>query len=263
MASNAPQTYYEKNSIKTNEALAHTIRKRLYEQGSRQVMLARYIGIDPSTLNRSLKIQKETYDLRSLQPYEIVRIAKFLDCSCDELLTGIGTDTAEAQKETGLSLSAVRWLNTIRYQEEEASAPEGMQEELSEIVNLVLGDDTIAESLFAAIYFYCTAHISSRMKIDGKTEENYALLIANPETLLDLAITEFIKNILDKIRREYGRIYESTYSRRLDDKMLELISNVRIRFEQAVAEEAQNEQEENDAEMRAMHEHNTRVQNSQ
>lgn len=203
--------YYD-NKEKLRENIAYYVSEALCMKNITQKELAKYIGIDESSVSRSLRAE------RDFNVYELKCIAEFLDITVDEIITGVLSKNREEHIRTRLNDYSINWLKSI----------EDEKPHLLEIINLILGHDEIAEATFEAIYLYAVSSIPpTYFKNEGTVVERQAKTLADDDLLLRYAIVGSFEEILKLIKKEYERIPDNYHKRKQEEQLHSIYESLR------------------------------------
>jgi len=195
---------YDDKRDELKEDVANNIMRTLKTKNITQKQLAYNIGIAESSISRALRAERE------FNVYEIKCIAEFLNITIEEIITGIAPENKKEHIRTTLNNSAINWLKSLE--------PE--KEYLLEIVNLILGNKEIAETIFEAVCLYAVSDIAhTYFKKEGTVNERQARFIADDELLLRYAIVGSFEEILKLIKKEYRR-YPNNYFQRINEEKI-------------------------------------------
>lgn len=149
-----------------------------------QIRVADELELDPKTYNRY-----ENSKTESISSDNVKRISEFYKVTCDWLIKGKNPDYIDIHEFTGLSVFAIEWLN------------ENKEDiELMKIVNLVLGDKNIADSLFNALYLYANSPALKLVSIDEEIfKPRYPTHALDERLMLRNTIATYICEVLDSV----------------------------------------------------------------
>lgn len=202
---------YDDKREELKEDIANNIMRILKNKNITQKQLAYNIGIAESSISRAF------HAVREFNVYELKCIAEFLNVTIEEILTGIAPENTKEHIRTALNNSAINWLKYI----------EAEKEYLLEIVNLILGNKEIAESMFEAVYLYAISEIAhTYFQKEGTVNERQARFIADDELLLRYAIVGSFEEILKLIKKEYGRYPDNYFQRINEEKINEMCKSL-------------------------------------
>ena len=212
----AKKEEYMDNKDELREDIAYYVSEILGRKNVTQKELAKYIGIDESSVSRSLRAE------RDFNVYELKCISEFLDVTIEEIMTGIAPENQVEHTQTGLSNYSINWLKSIK----------NSKEYLFEIVNLVLGNEEIANAMFEAIYLYAVSSIPpTYFKKEGTVTERQARTIADDDLLLRYAIVGSFEEILKLIKKEYERIPDNYNKRMQEEKLHSIYESLRLNLQ--------------------------------
>jgi len=197
---------YDEREERVRIQLALNIRERIKRMGKNQDEFAREVGISASELSKSLNEE------RSFKLGELKGMAEILGITMDELFTGISPENIESHERTKLSTFAIDWLAKTRER----------NDYLIEMVDIVLNNKEIAESIFTMTYLYCVNDVSvTKFSKDGNMKANLASYISDNDTLMKHAISDFIVKVFEIIKKDYRRSPFSFHAqeRENDEKM--------------------------------------------
>mgnify|MGYP002542363655 CR=1 FL=1 len=203
----AKKEEYMDNKDELREKIANYVLEALDRKDKTQKVLAEYIGIDESSVSRSLRAE------RDFNVYELKCISEFLDVSIEEIMTGVAPENQVEHTQTGLSNYSINWLKSAK----------DKKPYLFEIVNLILGNEEIADAMFESIYLYAVSSIPpTYFKKEGTVTERQARTLADDDLLLRYAIVGSFEEILKLIKKEYERIPKN-YNKRMQEEKLHSI----------------------------------------
>lgn len=201
-------TYADERDVLKDE-VARNVKEHLNKSGMTQIDLAEKIGMDASSLTRSLR------GLREFNLYEMKRIAEILDVSVHTLIYGCAPDQSNLQRQLSLSSFALDWLMN----------PSEKRAPLMDILNTILKNESIADTLFRAIYNYSTVSVpTTSFKKDG-TIDIRSRILDDDDTLVKYATLGCFEEILDTIRKEYDSISDNYYRRTKEKALKEAFHN--------------------------------------
>lgn len=209
---NSEKEKYKDKKENLSEEIAYYVSEILGRKNVTQKELAKYIGIDESSVSRSLRAE------RDFNVYELKCISEFLDVTIEEIMTGVAPENQVAHTQSGLSNYSINWLKSIK----------DSREYLFEIVNLILGHEEIANAIFEAIYLYAASSISpTYFKNEGTVVERQAKTIADDGLLLRYAIVGSFEEILKLIKKEYERIPDNYHKRKQEEQLHSIYESLR------------------------------------
>lgn len=189
------------------EKLCSNIRKLLKRNNLTQHDLAEKIGCSDSTFSKSIN------EIRPFRPYELKCLVDCFGITYDELFTGIAPENKEIHNNIKLDNYSINWL---RHASEE-------KEYLIEIIDIILGNKEIANSLFEAIYLYSTSVLSaSKFRKDGSVEIVFSSIIASQDKLLKYALMDSIDDVLQLVKRLYSGKPNTFFQNKTEKEMQEI-----------------------------------------
>lgn len=215
------------NNEKLIGAINRNIQRLLSERGYTQQELAYFLNISPTKVSRALlrgTDDDKDYTGRGqkFNIYELNQITKFFNITFEELITGIAPNNKEEHIKTGLDNIAINWLKSIK----------DKKPYLLETINLILGNEEIANAMFEAIYLYAVSSIPpTYFKKEGTVTERQARTIADDDLLLRYAIVGSFEEILKLIKKEYERIPDNYNKRMQEEKLHSIYESLRLNLQ--------------------------------
>ncbi len=134
---------------------------------------------------------------------EIVSMAKFFGITCDELLTGVSAENNLINQEYGLNDKALNWLkrNTKANQE------------YITLLNIILSDENIADSLFRSILIYCNSVMLKLMPLSSTDLNEYIYINSNTsDGIIKRLASDKIIQVLELISSEWDAVLKNKIS---------------------------------------------------
>lgn len=206
---------------KLRVSINRNIRRLMIEKEVTQRQLSQHIGVSTTKVCRALSLNEDEKSFRGRKVkfniYELHKISEYFGVTFEQLLTGTTYESKIEHIRTGLDENSIRWLKYI----------ESEKEYLLEIVNLILGNKEIAESMFEAVYLYAVSEIArTYLQKEGTVNERQARFIADDELLLRYAIVGSFEEILKLIKKEYGRYPDNYFQRINEEKINEMCKSL-------------------------------------
>ena len=203
---------YDQREDEVKEQLANNIKKKLHQMNKNQDELADDIGFSPTDLSKSLN------QTRDFTPGELEGIAKCLGITMDELFTGVPAGNIESHERTKLSTFAIDWLAETRER----------NDYLIEMVDIILDNKEIANSLFAMAYLYCVKVVPFRKPAkSGTMEDDLATVISDNDTLMKHAISDFVIEVFRKVKYHYDRNQFNHHKKASDKELYDFMQGLK------------------------------------
>ena len=171
-------------------AICDNTASRLESEGKTKTKLASYLGITLQNLSKKLSGE------RKFSFYEILHISKFFHIQIIELLIGTGWEDAGIHETTGLSSYAINYLKMGRK----------ANPHLMEMVDLVLENEDIANSLFGLLHLYSTSIISTMtFPIPQKPNEKILSNISDGSQYLRFLFDKYALGLYDSVKEKYQK----------------------------------------------------------
>lgn len=155
--------------------------------------IAEKIGMNKSSFSKLLNGRRE------LSADEAIDLAQFFNISCDELLRGRDAEYVQISDEYGLGQRA--WEQLKAWQKE--------RPEFNVILDMILGDEKMADILLRAILIYANAVQVKVVPLTANDPSQYIYVDCDTsEDMLNYLSSNYINRVLECFKREWEKRME-------------------------------------------------------
>lgn len=195
--------------------VSDAIKVLLKEEKEKKKDIAKYLKISESNFNKKLSRHDPRY---AFSFYEILQISKYFGMSIEELVYGVKRKNFVSHDNTKLNRHSIEWLQNIRTKDTN----------IAQMVDIVLENKAIANSLFNLLYVYSTSSIYDvDLPYAKRTDNRFDSFIKDDKLYLRYLLEHCVMDVFEQVKEEYEKLPKGEREQTSPVEMYETLLDIR------------------------------------